>query len=87
MVITEYDAAFSNPYFESFLDSADDTLFGDTSTRGVNASALGDVAVLTARALHKLAAAGGAAAGSELQVRRLRQSPCLALPPMGTMYL
>eukprot|EP00873_Tetraselmis_striata_P019094 jgi/Tetstr1/439358/TSEL_027793.t1 len=94
VVITEYDAAFSNPYFESFLDSADDTLFGDTSTRGVNASALGDVAVLTARALHKLAAAGGAAAGSELQVNAtfaremaaelvgclLQRSPGLACP-------
>lgn len=57
VVVADFDSSFSNPYFQSFLDSADDGLFGDAA-RGVNASALGDAAAITARALHTLA--GGA---------------------------
>ena len=50
-VLADYDAHFSNPFFESEQDTADN----------VNLDSLAAAAVLLARALHQLAAANGSA--------------------------
>ena len=50
-VLADYDAHFTNPFFESEQDTADN----------VNLDSLVAAAVLLARALHQLAAANGSA--------------------------
>ena len=61
MVLTEYDSAFSSPFYRGFLDSADPSLFGGSVPEGsgVSAAAISGAGLVTARALHSLAGGTG----------------------------